>query len=113
MFKNKFLILISLTLILLLTSTTFFCTAANLVQDNNLLTEESNSLSSSFANSAETSSSSSDSLEPYSTNWIIENVAWIVPSTVVGVAGIITAFALLSRFLNLDQWCDLENCCFD
>ncbi len=108
MFKNKFSILISL--ILLLANTTIFCTAANL---NDLLTEESTSLSSSFENSKETSSSNSDSLEPHSPNWIAENMIWIVLSTMVGVAGIITAFALLSRFLNLDKWCDFENCCLD
>lgn len=84
-----------------------------MVQHNNVLTEESTFLSSSFENSAETSSSSSDSLSQQSTNWIVENMVWIVPSTIVGIEGIITAFTLLSRFLNLDQWCNFENCCFD
>lgn len=111
MVKDKLPILISL--ILLLANTTIFCTVANLDQTNNVLTEGASSLSLNFENSAKTSSSSSDSLNPYFPNWIAENVVWIIPSTIVGVAGIITAFALLSRFLNLDQWCDFENCCLD
>ena len=88
---------------MLLANTTIFCTAANFGKVNNVLTEGSATLSSNFANSAETSSSNSGSLESYSTNWIIENVVWIVPSTMVGIAWIIAAFALLSRFLNLDH----------
>ena len=72
-------------------------------QANNTLTEESNSLSSSFADSAETGSSNSDSLKLQLTNWLIENVVWLLLPTMVSVAGIITSFTLFDRFLNLDQ----------
>ena len=92
MLKNKFSTLI--LLILFLANTIIFCTVANLVQVNDLLTEGSTSLSSSFENFKETSSFSSDSVEPHSPNWITKNMVWTVPSTLVGVTGIITAFAL-------------------
>ncbi len=58
------------------------------------LTEGSTALSLSFENSKETSSFSSDSVELHSPNWIAKNMVWTVPSTLVGVTGIITAFAL-------------------